>query len=930
MLHFLDGNTDLSLAMAGSYDLTLVALSVAIAIMASYSGMLLADRVAASGRGMAPRLWLIGGAIVLGAGVWAMHFLGMLAFTLPLPVEYDISITLYSAIPAALASAVMIFEIARSDVKPLHLIIGGVLMGAGIGAMHFTGMAAMRMNAAMAYDPQIFAVSIVVAVVLAVIALSTRHLIGRFTVRARMGKTIASGIMGLAIAGMHYTAMSATYYFPNAGQIEVVAPNTTALALAIAVVVTFLLGVAVIATVIDQRLGAAAKAVKSSEQHMRAIFDNVVDGIFVADTRGIIQATNAASEKLFGYDADELIGADVKMLMQSEDSGRHDKLLNGYLVGGTKSSIVLMRPVHALRKDGCTVPVKITVTEVERNGERIFVSVCRDITEDLRASESLRVYQERLEELLDERTSQVKVAQEANQMKSDFLANMSHELRTPLNAIIGITEMVREDAEDDGHGDYIEPLDRVMRSGRHLLQLINDLLDLSKIEAGRLDLHVETFDLGETIRDAVVTVDPLVQKNGNELILDMEEDVGDLSSDMTRIKQILLNLLSNAAKFTENGTIRVTVSIMESMRGSDYVVIDVRDSGIGLTDEQQSRLFQDFQQADSSTTKKYGGTGLGLAISRRLARMMGGDVTVQSQIDDGAEFTLVLPRNTGARQADDMIEKVRRELAGADAEDQSEGAEAGGAPPRVLVVDDDITARDLIGSGLEKEGFAVSYAVSGDEALAYLAEASVDAITLDIEMPDQDGLEVLSKLKSNPRTRKIPVILCSIHEKTGRGMALGAIDHLTKPVDRQQLSEILRAHLNAGEASSVMVVDDNEDVRNSVRRVLEGDGHSVVEAENGRIGLERLAEATPDLIILDLMMPEMDGFDFLARLRAMPEYMHLPVVVATAMDLSAEDRARLAQWTRHVVERGNLNTDAFVEAIEQTIEKSIAPKEAAA
>jgi signal transduction histidine kinase/CheY-like chemotaxis protein len=482
---------------------------------------------------------------------------------------------------------------------------------------------------------------------------------------------------------------------------------------------------------------------------------------------------------------------------------------------------------------------------------------------------------------------------EASQHKSQFLANMSHELRTPLNAIIGVTEMLREDARDLKREDEFEPLDRVLGAGRHLLALINDILDLSKIEAGRMELHLESFPLAPLINDVAKTIEPMATKNGNRIVVDCPPDLGTLHADQIRFRQALLNLASNANKFTENGTVTIAAQ-PQRPDGRDWIMIAVTDTGIGMTEEQIGRLFHEFSQADASTTRKYGGTGLGLAISKRFCQMMGGDITVKSMPGKGSTFTIRLPRIVQIGET--VVTQARAEATQRVGEKTQE--------PLILVVDDDATARDLVERHLERSGFAVVTAPGGREGLRLVRELRPAAVTLDIMMPDIDGWTVLAAIKGDPELAGIPVVLMSIVDQKNRGYALGAADYLVKPVDRVKLVETLTG-ICGSTAGHAFLVDDDEVVRRSVRQALEPIGWKVTEAENGQVAIEAMTAGRPDVIILDLMMPKMDGFEFLDEWRGRSEWQDIPVVVITAKDLTDEDRDRLNGGVERIIQKSD-------------------------
>jgi CheY-like chemotaxis protein/two-component sensor histidine kinase len=472
---------------------------------------------------------------------------------------------------------------------------------------------------------------------------------------------------------------------------------------------------------------------------------------------------------------------------------------------------------------------------------------------------------------------------------------MSHELRTPLNAIIGVSEMLREDAE--ALKQDTEPLDRVLGAGRHLLALINDILDLSKIEAGRMELHLETFSLAPVIKDVAKTIEPMATKNGNRIVIECPADLGTMHADQTRLRQSLLNLASNANKFTENGTITIAAR-REQESGRDWITLAVADTGIGMTPEQIGKLFQEFSQASSRTASKYGGTGLGLAISRHFCRMMGGDITVESDPGKGSTFTIRLPRVV--QIAKTPVPEGRTAVLVKPAHPVAQEAEE----PLILVVDDDATTRDLVVRHLERAGFAAVAARGGQEGLRLVRELRPAAVTLDIVMPDLDGWTVLAAIKGDPALASTPVVLMSIVDQKNRGYALGAADYLVKPVDRTKLLEAL-THICGASSGKALLVDDDEVVRRGVRQALEPIGWQVSEAENGQVAVEALATARPDVIILDLMMPKMDGFEVLDELRRRPDWQDIPVVIITAKDLTEEDRARLNGAVERIIQKSD-------------------------
>jgi len=516
--------------------------------------------------------------------------------------------------------------------------------------------------------------------------------------------------------------------------------------------------------------------------------------------------------------------------------------------------------------------------------------------------------------LLEQAQAAQKAAEEANATKSRFLANMSHELRTPMNAIIGYSEMLQEDAEDEGLDDFVSDLKKIRSAGKHLLDLINGVLDLSKIEAGKMDLYLEDVDIRQMIDEIVVTVEPLIEKNGNRLAVECEDDLGEMYTDVTKMRQSIINLLSNASKFTEQGTVTLRVEL-ENISGRDWMKFSVSDTGIGMTPDQLAKLFQPFTQADASTTRKYGGTGLGLTITQRFSKMLGGAISVESEVGKGTTFTISVPA--------EVVEKRR----GKKRPDMLSLTSSGTlripkGPHTILVIDDDPAVRDMISRYLDKEGFIVETAANGVEGLRLAREILPDAITLDAIMPEMDGWSALARIKDDPDLASIPVIMVSMVDDRSRGYSLGATEYLTKPVERERLISTLR-RFAGGASRSVLVIEDDEIQRTRLVELLANEGWSVDSAENGRVGLDRLGERTPGLVILDLMMPEMDGFEFLEHMRGDSRWTTVPVVVMTAMDLTEEDRKRLNGHVQQVLEKGRYESDEILRQLRDIFDATL-------
>jgi signal transduction histidine kinase/CheY-like chemotaxis protein len=548
---------------------------------------------------------------------------------------------------------------------------------------------------------------------------------------------------------------------------------------------------------------------------------------------------------------------------------------------------------------------------VRRRQPGEFTKRAIDLLQTFASQSVIAIQNARLFREVEEKGRQLEIA---SQHKSQFLANMSHELRTPLNAIIGLTEMMTEHSARFGTEKALEPLRRVLRAGRHLLTLINDILDLSKIEAGKVELNIESVPIAPMIEEVAGTSRPLAEQNGNKLVVECPADVGALQADPVRLRQTLLNLLSNACKFTKQGEVRLAVARIKDA-GTAWLQFSVADSGIGMSPQQMEKLFQEFSQADATTSRQFGGTGLGLAITRRLCRMMGGDVTVTSELGKGSTFTIRLPAE-GAQAGVPAAKPAAPERTAVAAPRKGSNGKT------IMVVDDDATARELISRYLLDAGFDVAPASSGVEALKMARELQPVAITLDVIMPELDGWTVLSALKGDPDLASIPVVMVTITDEKQRAFALGATGYLLKPIDRTKLLNLLAPWRAAAGPTRVLVVEDDPDQLHAIGMALSQPNWQVVEAANGRIALDKVRESIPDVIILDLMMPEMDGFEFMTNLQANGDWQHIPVFVVTALDLNERDRSRLNVGMEKILRKGNLSTCDLVSRIRAVLRQS--------
>ena len=507
-------------------------------------------------------------------------------------------------------------------------------------------------------------------------------------------------------------------------------------------------------------------------------------------------------------------------------------------------------------------------------------------------------------------------AEAANLAKSQFLANMSHELRTPLNAIIGYSEILEEESmEDGGQSQYLDDLGKIKAAGRHLLAVINDVLDLSKIEAGKVELMIEQISVPEVVAEVVDTAMPLVRKNDNRLQVNCAAEIEEIQTDPTKLRQVLFNLLSNAAKFTQDGEISLHCS-REPADDGELAVFRVRDTGIGMSPEEQEHVFEMFTQADMKTNIKYGGTGLGLAISQRLCRLLGGEIRVRSEVGKGTEMIVLLPV-MGSDPRPPVVES-EEVLTTPGLSDEEAPADSAGL---ILVIDDGAESRRLLRLHLEKSGWRVATAGSGNEGLRLARQLKPMAITLDVMMPGLDGWAVLEVLKADPELSGIPVVMCTIVDDKKRGYALGANDYLVKPIDRSRLLTILTRYcLNP--PCRLLIVEDDDDTRELLVRTALRLGWNVTQAENGQAGLDRLEEESPDLILLDLIMPHMDGFEFIENLHKNDAWNQIPVVVVTARNLTDEEHKNLNGYVQGILDKGEYSTGELLDEVARQLQLS--------
>jgi PAS domain S-box-containing protein len=501
-------------------------------------------------------------------------------------------------------------------------------------------------------------------------------------------------------------------------------------------------------------------------------------------------------------------------------------------------------------------------------------------------------------------------AERANMAKSQFLANMSHELRTPLNSVIGFTNILLKNRSGHLVQQELGFLDRISANGRHLLELINEVLDLAKIEAGRMELDLQPTALGTLVKETLAQMEGQIKEKNLVLRAEVPEGLPEVELDAGKLKQVIINLVGNALKFTEEG--EVSVHVISNGEGQGVSRISVRDTGIGIPPQRLQAIFEAFQQADGTTSRRFGGTGLGLTISRSLCQLMGFDLLVESEVGKGSSFTILMDGldETETTAKRELMEEALRPIESSKPREEEKESnpeeELPSKPHQILVIDDDPDARVLMTHFLEDLGCEIRTAPSAGDGLRMAREEKPDLVTLDLMMPGVTGWEALREFKEDPALRDIPVVIVSMLAGEGeRSNLVGAVDLLNKPVDREDLLRVLQRNLEGRRGRTILVVEDDTDTRTVIRDYLEEAGLNVVMAANGLEAEERLADGEPDAILLDLVMPVMDGMTFLARLRNDEAHHGLPVIICTGKDLTREERGRLQGQASGIVSKGD-------------------------
>jgi PAS domain S-box-containing protein len=635
------------------------------------------------------------------------------------------------------------------------------------------------------------------------------------------------------------------------------------------------------------------------EINTQHLLNTTLVGLALWQINGKMTTINPALARMIGRTVDETCTLNYWEDIVVEEDVVAEKVQLEALEAGEQYGPVEKEFQH---KDGYYVPVRISALIVEKEGEYYAWSHVENISEQKWLITDLQQAKQKSEE--------------ANIAKSQFLANMSHELRTPMNTIVGYTEMLEEEIKESDQDNLLRDVKNVHTAAKHLLALLDGILDISKIETGKMQIYSERFDLKKMIQNTITTIQPVIENKANALHILWDEDLGEVYTDLTKVRQIIFNLLNNASKFTEQDIITLEVRRQrEKNENEDWIIINVSDEGVGITQEQKSDLFQVFTQADASTSRKYGSTGLSLAITKYFTQMLGGNINVKTELGKSCHFTVRLPAHITIDKQEEVASETLLRM-------PDNPVESG----VLLVIDDDETVRELLTIYLSKIGYHVVTASDGQEGLKLAKKLRPDTITLDVMMPDMDGWQVLSKLKADPDLAHIPVIMLTMTDDQNIGYSLGAAEFLNKPISRSQLIKVLRKYRSKNASCTVMVVEDEPITREMMVRMIHKMGWQVIEAENGKIALQQLQERQPDLILLDLMMPHMDGFEFIIQLRQHKTCSLTPVVVLTAKDITVEDRLWLSNRVETVFQKGAYSRDELLTELRQLLVRAVIPK----
>jgi PAS domain S-box-containing protein len=876
--------------LSGVYDFRLVALSIFIAMCAAYVALDVAARTTVA-RGRARGVWIAGGGAAMGLGIWSMHYIGMLAFSLPVPVRYDLPTVLLSMLPAIAASALALHVVSREKLGAGHAVVGSVIMGSAIASMHYVGMAAMRLPAMCGWDQRIVALSVAIAIVVSFAAIWLAFRLRTETRQLAPLKLASAAVMGIAVAAMHYTGMAAATFESGSSMMHDMSGGVSIDSLGITgiTIVTFMIFVlALVTSMVDRRLTAQALELAASEERHRLLFQRSLAGVYRSTLDGRLLDCNDAYARIFGFASREECLA-VRVTEIYPNPAERDAFLSKLQTQKRLPDV----EAALKRRDGTPLWVleNATLLEGRSDSSDVIEGTVIDITQRKEAEAALHRAME--------------AAESANRAKGEFLANMSHEIRTPMNGIIGMTELALDTELNPEQRDYLET---VRTSAESLLSLINDILDFSKIEARKLDVDRIDFELGHALDETLSTLAPRAHQKGLELAYHVAPDTPHaLMGDPARLRQVIVNLVGNAVKFTEAG--EVVLRVATEGRGDGPIVLHftVSDTGVGISPAQQSKIFEAFTQADASTTRRFGGTGLGLAISSQLVGLMGGRIWVESLEGHGSHFHFTLPFDRASELAPPPPTRPVEDLTGMP----------------VLVVDDNATNRRILQEILSHWGMRPTIVDSGPAALeamdiAHAAGCPFRLVLLDYQMPDMDGFDVAARVKARPRLAAATVMMLSSVGHRGdaaRCKELGVAAYLTKPIRQAVLLDAIRSALippsphdspaplvtrhSIAERQGplrVLLAEDNAVNTHLVKSILTKHGHHVVSVEDGLQAVAAVRRSEFDLVLMDLQMPAMDGFEATAAIRGMESSpgRHLPIVALTAHAMKGDREACLA------------------------------------
>lgn len=847
------GNPGIGRPLDFSYDFLLVFLSLAVAILAGFAVIQTIDRVRAARDWFTRGTWLSVGAFVLGTGIWAMHFTGMLAIRIPANLKFDLVLTLASAVPAIVAGGFVVWWLQDPDLSWRRINDSALMLTVGLFSMHYIGMEAVHAKAVLFYDILTFGLSLLVVYLLSLGALYLSKLIEQwslsgFFLSGWVRSVGAGSLIGVSVTIMHFVNASSMTFYARPGQsLEATTGffSHSAMGISIAMVSSLLIIIVISSARVNRQLDEAQETVRITRAREETVLDSMVEGVVLTDYDGTIESVNPAASEMFGYSESELLGKSIRELVPDLNDDESENV--------DDNSEQLRLETKGETREGTTFPLELSMSEFEPNGDRQRCYLLSDITNQ-------KEYERELKEAKE-------AAEQANRAKSQFLARMSHEIRTPLNAIMGMADLLEETELNDEQRHYIEVF---QSSSKSLLDLINDILDLSKIEAGQLELDEEFFNLNELIDS---TADFFAQKAHNKgldlnVYVDPELPPA-VKTDPGRLRQILVNLTSNAIKFTEEGEVTVRVEVLDRDDDTVTLQLEVEDTGQGISEEEQEDVFNEFSQADETSSREHEGTGLGLSICQHLSRMMGGSIDVDSIPGKGSRFYVNVP----LEYREEPVEKDDRE----DADITTlEGR-------RILIVDDNETNREIMMRYLDSVGVDCEAVAGGPEALDQIEEDGFDAILLDKRMPKMDGFDVLDNLPEEYHPQSI-VMLTSDDLDTDRREArerdLGA--YFVKPISRIKLLETVANILDTeekesetgdednGESTSgpeqrlsgdVLLVEDNANNRLVVTSYLDEQRVEIENAENGKEALSKMKDRPYDVVLMDLEMPEMDGYE---------------------------------------------------------------------